>query len=374
VSVPVDPEQAYHIRMTSGSSGLPKGIVVSHRAARAAILGNHFVLNREGFEARPRTLQQAPVTLASGWTILPTLLSGGTNILAGRFDPERAARTIVDTGTTWSFVVPTMLRMITQAGAGAALRDSRLSVLAYGGEPAPVDAMEDLLSHTDALVNAYGQTETPSWTLVLGRADHRHRELWGAAGRAIPGLEAGVVGQDGEVVFDEGATGALVLRGANICSAILGDESSYRERLLDGGWWRTGDTATLDHDGIVRLVGRESEMIIRGGSNVHPAEIEAVLGSHEAVYEVAVVGVADPLWGEVPVALVSAPRADEHTEAALEAWAKTHLAGPKRPDRIIVTTDALPRADADSKVSKILAKALVQERLADDGQTEGGVG
>ena len=363
VWVRVDAEQPYHVRMTSGSSGLPKGIVVSHRAARHAMLGNHFVLNREAFEARPRTLQQAPVTLASGWTIVPTLLSGGTNILAGKFDPERSVATMVETGATWSFMVPTMLRMITQAGAAGALRRSRISALAYGGEPAPVDAMESLLEQTDALVNVYGQTETPSWTLVLGREDHRNRELWGSAGRAIPGIEAGVLLEDGVVAFEEGATGSLVLRGGNVCSAILGDEKGYRERLLPDGWWRTGDTATLEADGIVRLVGRESEIIIRGGSNVHPSEIEAVLGKHPAVREVAVVGMPDPVWGEVPVALVSADKTDEAAREDLESWAREHLTGPKRPERIVLTAKALPRADADSKVSKVLTKAQLAELL-----------
>ncbi|OZC61957.1 o-succinylbenzoate--CoA ligase [Rhodococcus sp. 15-725-2-2b] len=366
VQAATGPDDLYHIRFSSGSTGKPKGIAISHRGARAAILGNTWVMSSSGPVDRPRTLQVAPLVYAGGWSILPTLLCGGTNVFMDRFDAEQMLEVIVRRGITWMFAVPTMLRRMSTLTGLSALRESSLSCLMLAGEPAALPALEVVGQHTNALIQCWGQTEAPASTTLLSRTDMKHRELWASIGRPVPGVEFSVYA-DG-VVLDSpepGVDGELVIRTPSVASTLLGAEAEHAERSLPDGWWRTSDLGHFDDAGRIYIVGRASETIITGGTNIQPVEIERAFEEHAAVREAVVVGVPDAKWGETPAAYVHLSEPWESIGLELDQWLKTNLAGFKRPGHIFVSPDPIPRASGESKIARGDIKKTVQSWVAD---------
>ena len=187
IGAAVGPDDLYHIRFSSGSTGKPKGIAISHRGARAAVLGNTWVMSTSGPTLTPRTLQVAPLVYAGGWSVLPTLVCGGTNVVLRRFDADEMLRVIADEHITWMFAVPTMLRRVSTSAELPRLRGAALSCLMLAGEPAAIPALEAVSEHTDAMVQCWGQTEAPASTTFLSRGEMGQRELWSSIGRPIPG-------------------------------------------------------------------------------------------------------------------------------------------------------------------------------------------
>ena len=361
VAVDVGPDDLYHIRFSSGSTGKPKGIAISHRGARAAILGNTWVMSTSGPTLRPRTLQVAPLVYAGGWSVLPTLICGGTNVILRRFDADEMLRVIVEEHITWMFAVPTMLRRVAGSSELPRLRGSELSCLMLAGEPAAIPALEAVSSQTDALVQCWGQTEAPASTTFLSRSEMARAELWPSIGRPVPGVEFSLL-SNGQVLDrpEPGADGELVIRTPSVATTLLGGESEHAERLLPDGWWRTSDLGHFDDEGRIYIVGRASETIITGGTNIQPVEIERALEEHPGVREAVVVGVPDADWGETPAAYVHVEVLDESTGDVLEEWLRSRLAGFKRPRHLFLSPDPLPRASGESKIARGDLKRLVR--------------
>jgi fatty-acyl-CoA synthase len=360
--VPVRPDDYYHIRFSSGSTGTPKGIAISHRAARAAILGNTWVMSTSAPVLSPRTLQVAPLVYAGGWSVLPTLLRGGTNVIVSRFDADETLQAIHDRAIDWMFAVPTMLRRIADSPALPLLRSSRIGCLMLAGEPAALPALTVVSEHTDALVECWGQTEAPASTTILTRAEMRSPALWASIGRPIPGVEFSLL-VDGEVLDrpDPDLDGELVIRSATVTSELLGAEAEHSARLLDDGWWRTSDRGRFDDEGRIFIVGRVSDTIITGGTNIQPVEIERALEEHPAVREAVVVGVPDERWGETPVALVFAPSLTTDRMGEVADWAAQRLAGFKRPRHVFVSSQPLPRLSGEAKIARGQLKATLTD-------------
>jgi fatty-acyl-CoA synthase len=362
VAIPVGPDDLYHIRFSSGSTGRPKGIAISQSAARAAILGNTWILSTSAPVPRPRTLQVAPVVYASGWTVFPTLLCGGTNLFAPGFDPDQTLTVIRDEAIDWMFAVPTILRRLGESRSLPLLRESRLGCMMLAGEPAALSALEKVAPYTDALVQSWGQTEAPASTTLLTKAEMTDPELWTSIGRPIPGVEMSLL-VDG-IVQDElvpDVEGELVIRSATITSELLGATEEFASRQLPDGWWRTSDLARFDDDGRVFIVGRASETIITGGTNIQPAEIERALEEHPDVREAVVTGVPDARWGETPCALVYAPGLGTAGSQELAQWTGSRLAGFKRPGHIFVSSNPIPRRSGDSKVARGELKRMLTQ-------------
>lgn len=364
--VPLGPDDLYHIRFSSGSTGTPKGIAISHCGARAAILGNTWAYSISGRAQSPRTLQVAPLIYAGGWSVMPTLLCGGTNVIMTRFDVEETLRAIADEGIDWMFAVPTMLRRISASPELPLLRSAGISCLMLSGEPAAIPALEVVSEYTDALVQSWGQTEAPASTTLVSRAEMGSPELWRSIGRPVPGVEFSVL-VDNEILAElaPGREGELVIRTPSVTTALLGAEAERERRLLDDGWWRTGDLGYLDDEGRVFIVGRASETIITGGTNIQPVEIERAFEERSDVREAIVVGVPDPEWGETPAALVYLPVAGETDLDELASWIRRRLAGFKRPRHIFVSAQPIPRASGEAKVARGELKRTLQEWVAD---------
>jgi fatty-acyl-CoA synthase len=367
--VPVAPTDIYHIRFSSGSTGKPKGIAISHRGARSAMLGNTWVMSTNAPVPAPRTLQVAPLVYAGGWSVLPTLLCGGTNVIMRRFDADATLEAIKDEGIDWMFAVPTMLRRLSDSSKLDLLRESRIGCLMLAGEPAALPALEVVSQYTDALVQCWGQTEAPASTTMLSRKEMADPALWPSIGRPIPGVEFSLY-IDGQVIDDlrPGVEGELVIRSETVTSELLGAEAEYQSRRLDDGWWRTSDLARFDEQGRLYIVGRASETIITGGTNIQPVEIERALEEHGRVIEAVVVGVPDDNWGETPAALMYAPDLVDRPADELVHWVRDRLAGFKRPRHLFISAHPLPRASAESKIARGEMKRSIAAWVAEPGQ------
>ena len=367
--VQVDGDDLYHIRFSSGSTGTPKGIAISQSGARAAILGNTWVMSTSAPVAGPRTLQVAPLVYAGGWSVFPTLLRGGTNVVVPRFDADETIETIATAGIDWMFAVPTMLRRMSASDNLPLLRDARLGCLMLAGEAAALPALEVVSQYTDALVQCWGQTEAPASTTFLSRQEMRSPSLWSSIGRPVPGVEFSML-IDGEVLDElrPGIEGELVIRSPSIASRLLGAAAEYEERLLADGWWRTSDLGRFDEDGRASIIGRASETIITGGTNIQPVELERALEEHACVREAVVVGVPDEQWGETPAALVYAPELPADRAGELVPWMSGRLAGFKRPRHVYVTSQPIPRLSSEAKIARGQVKRTLTEWVASTAQ------
>lgn len=222
-------------------------------------------------------------------------------------------------------------------------------------------ALEAVREYTDAMVQCWGQTEAPASTTFLSRSEMRKPELWSSIGRPVPGVEFSVL-KDGQVLDrpDPGVDGELVIRTPSVATTLLGAEAEHQERLLDDGWWRTSDLGHVDEAGRIYIVGRASETIITGGTNIQPVEIERAFESHDVVREAVVVGVPDAQWGETPAAYVHVSELGDGTAGDLDRWLGQNLAGFKRPRHVFLSTDPIPRASGESKIARGDIKRLVR--------------
>ena len=330
------------------------------------MLGNTWVMSTSGPTLAPRTLQVAPLVYAGGWSVLPTLLCGGTNVILRRFDADEMLRVIADERITWMFAVPTMLRRVSTSSELPRLRGAALSCLMLAGEPAAIPALEAVSEHTDAMVQCWGQTEAPASTTLLSRDEMGQR-------RAVvvdrpPHPRCRVL----DLVARTGAGPTRARRRrrarhphASIATALIGGEAEHAERLLPDGWWRTSDLGHFDDEGRVYIVGRASETIITGGTNIQPVEIERALEAHAGVREAVVVGVPDPEWGETPAAYVHVAELGDSTAAQLDEWLRSRLAGFKRPRHVFLSLDPIPRASGESKIARGDIKKLIRSWVAD---------
>jgi acyl-CoA synthetase (AMP-forming)/AMP-acid ligase II len=263
---------------------------------------------------------------------------------------------------THAFVVPTMMKQIIDEPAFATTDLSSLTNLAYGGAAMPVQVIRraiEVFPKRVGFVNAYGQTETTSSLTVLGPDDHRIEgtpeqvelklKRLNSIGKPLPDVEIRVRDEDGKFL-PHGQVGEIIIRTPRIMKGYAGRDDDAR---LPDGWRATGDLGWLDDDGYVFFAGRKDDMIIRGGENIAPAEIETVLMSHPAVDECAVVGVPSVEWGQIVKAFVVRRKDAKVTDAELAEFCRSRLASFKRPERIEFI-DALPK----NPLGKILRKDL----------------
>jgi fatty-acyl-CoA synthase len=281
---------------------------------------------------------------------LATLWVGGAVVVnpSRGFEAGEVMRTIERNGVTVTLFVPSVLRMV----LAHPLEDhdlSRLRKVLSGGEPVPVPVIEEFQRRLPScdLIQGYGMSEFPT---IMTFLDSEHAvSKRGSAGRATRITELRVV-DDEDRDTPPGEHGEIVVRSPATMTGYYGREDATAAALA-GGWLRTGDRGYVDDDGFLYIAGRSKDMIISGGLNVYPAEIERVIERHPAVAEVAVVGIADDRYGEVGEAHVVLREGATATEAELEAHARGELANFKVPRRWVLRTDPLPRT-ASGKLQK----------------------
>jgi fatty-acyl-CoA synthase len=336
---------------TGGTTGKPKGAILSHRS----ILWNGFntILSWNITES-DITLTSLPMFHTGGINALtvPVLLAGGTVIVSSDFKPEEAVQYIEEYGCTIILFVPTMHHMVTQTEAFQIADFSKVKVFLSGGAPCPLTVYEAYERKGVQFKEGYGLTEAGPNNFYIHPDEAKIKR--GSIGRAMIFNEIKIVNEKGQEV-KANEVGELLLKGNHLFEYYWNKEMETKDALKDG-WLYTGDLARRDEDGYVYIVGRKKEMIITGGENVYPLEIEQWLNSHEGVNEVCVVGIPHEKWGEVVTAFVSFYDGYQIEEEELKAYCSQKLARYKIPKRIIQIKE-IPK----TPVGKIDKKALIEQ-------------
>ena len=346
------PEDVAAIIYTSGTTGQPKGAMLTHRNVifntRATIMGHRFV-------ERDVHLLVVPLFHVTGLnTIMPTALYLGSRlIVSSETNPRKLFELIEQHRCTTLFMVPTTAIMLAGEPSIEEHDLSSLRLLAYSGAPMPVQAIHRLreLFPEVKLHNFYGLTETTSVTTVLA-SEHAlsHAE---SVGKPVPDLKLKIVDEAGSEL-PPGEVGELLVSGPSVFAGYYQRPEATEEAIVDG-WLHTGDKAMIDEEGFVYLRGRTKEMIIVGGENVYPVEVENVLTRHPDVQEAAAVGVEHSVLGEIVKAVVVLRPGAEANESNLRRWCSEHLATYKVPQQVEFR-DELPRNPS----GKVVKRRLVE--------------
>jgi acyl-CoA synthetase (AMP-forming)/AMP-acid ligase II len=358
-SFPTVPASApTYILYTSGTTGRPKGAAHSH-GGRAAGTLNMFASELRGVDHTAVYLHIAPLSHGSGSKLLPVIAAGGCSAVVRGFDRDRMAATIRAERVTHTFLVPTIIQRL--LGAGPEVRDSlrTLRQITFGGSPiAPNVFREAVDSFGPILTQIYGSSEVPHPVTLLRPEDYAElddRTLL-SAGRAAYGVDITVVDESGAPA-PAGTAGELLIAGPQAMLGYWRDEAATREVMTGDGCYRSGDLARIDPDGLMTLQDRQRDVVISGGLNIYPSEVERVLAGHPAVDQVAVVGAPDAEWGEAVVAFVVAHADSPVTTDDLIAWTRPRLASYKKPRRIVFVTE-LPIGPTGKVLKRDLRREL----------------
>jgi acyl-CoA synthetase (AMP-forming)/AMP-acid ligase II len=340
---------------TSGTTGFPKGAMLTHRGMLAHARN---VSATQDFGPEARVQVAMPLFHVGGTSYALIAITAGAHIYMMRMpDPAAALAMLEAEKITHTFYVPALMAAMNQV-PGAAERDySALKALSYGASPMPLPVMRASLKlFPGVMQQVYGMTEECGVVSLLGPQDHvnpavAHRLV--SAGKAIAGVEIEIRDPATGQSVPTGEPGEIWVRSEQIMGGYWGNPEATAAAITADGWLRSGDGGHIDADGYVYVTDRIKDMIISGGENIYPAEIERVLAEHPSLQDVAVIGVPDERWGEVPKAVVVArPGATVDTEQLL-AWCRERLASFKCPKSVDVVSE-LPR----NPTGKILKKDL----------------
>ncbi len=363
------PDDLAWLFYTSGTTGRPKGAMLSHRNLLAMTLS--YFADIDAIAAEDCILHAAPMTHGSGIYILPHVAAGACNVVpeSGAFDPPEIFALWRHWRGVAMFAAPTMIKRLIEHPEAANIDHTNLKTIVYGGGPMYVEDLKLAMARFgNRFVQIYGQGESPMTITVLTRAEHantthpRHAERLASVGRAHTVVEVRVADGEGRPLAP-GALGEVLLRGDTV---MLGywDDRQATEATLRGGWLHTGDVGVLDGDGFLTLKDRSKDLIISGGTNIYPREIEEVLRQHPALRECAVVGRPHPDWGEEVIAFVVAREGIALDTAELDALCLQRIARFKRP-RGYRLVESLPK----NNTGKVL-KTELRKRLAAGGMAE----
>ena len=360
----LDPDDTCVVMYSSGTTGNPKGVELTHRnlVAHGEAVGAQLGLG-------PDTRSVAPMPLFHvGGTcyVLAGLHHGASTVLLRQVDPALLFAAITG-GATHVFVVPAVVQGLLAAGDAAVQAMRGLRLLAYGAAPMPLPMLERALAALPDVdfVQVYGMTEFAGVVTMLLPEAHRdtaHPERLASAGTPIAGVEMRIVDPETLQDVEPGGTGEVWFRTAQAMKGYLGLPDATAETKTADGWLRTGDIGRVDDGGFVYIVDRLKDMIISGGENIYSPEVESVVAAHPAVADVAVIGVPDERWGEAVKAVVVLAPGQQVDEAELIAFVRDRLAHFKCP-RSIDIVDELPRNPS----GKLLKRELRDRFVASGG-------
>ncbi|RBL86419.1 long-chain fatty acid--CoA ligase [Streptomyces cavourensis] len=334
---------------SSGTTGLPKGVMQPYHAWNAGIINQ---ITNWGLTPDDRYVVAAPVTHGTGTYLLPVLASGGAHVLLEAATPAAITAAFRERGGTLSFMPPTLIYMI-MAQPGVSRADfPRLRNLIYGGAPMPPEKIERARAFFGPVLGTtYGQTEAPQIVTVLRPADLDAPENRASVGRVTWLSDVAIMAPDG-ALLPRGEIGEVVVRGDLVMSGYWRLPEKTAETVIDG-WLHTGDTGLIDPRGYLFLKDRLRDVIITGGFNVYPVDVENALSAHPAVYECSVFGLPDDKWGEAVHAAVQFHPGATADADALKAHVRG-LLGPVATPKQFHIHDSLPR----SPVGKVLKNAV----------------
>jgi acyl-CoA synthetase (AMP-forming)/AMP-acid ligase II len=328
---------------SSGTTGRPKGVTTTVEAFLWAVeaFGAEFGVSPAAVSLVPTPYYHIA---AGGWSLI-ALAAGGRIVQFTEVSPESLLRLLLEHRATHVIMVPTVIQLFVTSPAAAGADYSSVQYVVYGASPISETVMVRAQEVFGAdLVQSYGLTETIGVTTILRAEDHRvgPGNKLASAGRAIPGIEVAVFDPETGKPCDIGQVGEVVTRGPSVTHAYWRRPDDTAAAFWPGGWFRTGDAGYLDADGYLFLKDRIKDLLMSGGENIYPAEVENALMAHPDVLEVAVIGVPSPKWGETPLAVVVAKPGRSIDGDDLIAFAREHLAHYKCPTSVEVV-EALPR-------------------------------
>ncbi|MCW3038798.1 MAG: hypothetical protein JWM31_703 [Solirubrobacterales bacterium] len=361
----LDPSAPYIVRFSAGTTGKPKGIV--HTAAGWAAVGDEMASAMPPQTHADRYLAAGPLAHAAMLPVFPTLAAGGTVVVMRQFEPQRMLELIEHQRCTSTMLVPTMIQMVVGHPAAADADLSSLRIVLYGAAPISEATLELALElWGNVMVQMYGQSEGVPLT-VLGYDDHLpdasgRRPRLRSAGRPTANCTLRILDEEGNDL-PAGEVGEVAAVTPTAMAGIWRDADATRERILPDGALLTRDMGYLDEDGYLFLADRKEDMIISGGFNIWPAELENALASHPAVAEVAVVGIDHEKWGETPKGVVVLREGMTATEEELVEWTREKLGSIKRVTSVDFA-DELPK----TPLGKVLRR-VVRDRYREGSAT-----
>lgn len=351
---PVAQDDPHLMMYTSGTTGRPKGALLTH--GNTTWNAFNLLLSEAGLNAGDIVLTVAPLFHIGGLNIhtLPALYKGARVVMHPHFDPAETLRLVERERVTTLFLVPAMWLAISQMPDIGQYDLSSLRVLMSGGAPCPITVIEFFQKRGLRFLEGFGMTETAPNACFLNSYDTLRKN--GSVGKPLTHVQMRIVDADDRDV-PQGETGELVLRGPNIFAGYWNRPEATAEAFR-GGWFHSGDLARQDEEGFFYIVDRIKDMLISGGENVYPTEVEQVLYRHPAVREAAVIGVPDAKWGEVPL-LVVAPKEGMHlTLEEVRSFCEGKLAHFKVPKQV-VEVPALPRTATGKVLKRELRQTLI---------------
>lgn len=348
---------------TAGTTGRPKGVPLRHSGFVSYVLEN---VEPASPEIEERNLLTVPLYHVAGMqAMLAAVYGGRTLILMRQFEVKQWLETVEKERAMRAMLVPTMLKWVMDDPDFHKYDLSSLKVITYGAAPMPFEVIKRAIQGLPGVrfINAFGQTETASTITALGPEDHvlkgtekeietKLKRLASSIGRPLPDVEVKIIDDEGNTL-PPNEVGEIMAKGARIMTGYWEDEEKTAKVMTGDGWLRTGDKGWIDEDGYIYLAGRGDDMIIRGGENISPEEVENVLHSHPKIEEAAVIGVPDPEWGQEPRAIIVLKKGQSATEEEIMEYCRSKLAGFKRPKSVIFI-DTLPR----NPLGKLLKKEL----------------
>lgn len=352
---PVEPDDWFIIRHTGGTTGPAKGVGYTHKSWLDA--GRDWYYAFPPVEAGDVLQHAGPISHGSGYLFTPMWLAGGTNLLIPTFDAGEVIETMARERVTFGFLVPSMLNAIARHPTVTNHDWSHLKVIQIGGSPIADDTA--LLARQvlgDCLYQGYGQTEAVPITMMgpsewFGEVEGS--EPLRSAGRPLPFGDIDIVDPDSGEPLPLGGEGEIAIRCDGQMQGFWENPAATAERMRDG-WVLTGDIGRIDNNGYLYVLDRKGDMIISGGYNIYPAELENVLTDHPDVVEAAVFGVPSEKWGESPYAVVTVGPDASVTSDELIALCADRLGSYKKPVGVQIGTDELPKSPVGKLARKVL--------------------
>ncbi|KGR79496.1 class I adenylate-forming enzyme family protein [Ureibacillus manganicus] len=344
------PKDAWLMIYTGGTTGKPKGVVLSFDAVNWNAINT---IVSWSLEENDCTLNYMPLFHTGGLNALsiPILMVGGTVVIGNKFVPEEAIRAIDDYQTTISLFVPTMYQAMIETDYFKQSHFPSVKLFLSGGAPCPKTIYEHFIEKGIKFKEGYGLTEAGPNNFYI--SPERSALKPGSVGRSMVFNSIKIVNKEGDLC-EPNEVGELLVQGKHMFSYYWNNQEETNKAIVDG-WLKTGDLAKMDDDGDVYIVGRSKDMIITGGENVYPQEVEQCIVTHPKIKEVAVVGLKDPKWGEVVTAVVVSDQGDDNLCEEIKTLCRNHLGAYKVPKKIYFIK-GLPK----THVGKIDKKKIVQ--------------
>jgi acyl-CoA synthetase (AMP-forming)/AMP-acid ligase II len=352
------------IMFTAGTTGLPKGVMLSHESFSSYVLSN---VSPADPDVEERNVLAVPLYHIAGvQAVMAAVYGGRTLVIQRQFEPKQWMELVERERANRAMLVPTMLKALMDHPDFHNHDLSSLEVITYGAAPMPLEVIKRAIDEFPGVhfINAFGQTETAATITALPPEDHllegsvyevdkRLRRL-SSIGKPLEDVEVRIVGEDGNSV-SQGEVGEIVARGPRLMKGYWNMAEATAETIR-GGWLHTGDLGYFDEDGYIFLSGRSRDFINRGGEMISPEEVEQALRSHPAVDETAVIGVADMDWGERVRAIVVLKEGRTTSEVELIEYSRQRLASFKKPESVVFT-DEIPR----NALGKVLKRVLREQ-------------